>query len=349
MVQQCMIYADLIVVASDFNAEHSLYKVKNDLDLYTDNILNKKTYLLMVHGEKSDIPVKTQKWLEHRKADLHIHIRRNHSNDIGRLCRILTNKAVCLVLGGGGAKGFAHIGPVQAQQEKGIQIDFLGGTSAGALYGIGMCFADFDFEKIHTINAEGVRRRLTSRDLTIPLISLMSGNKFKAYIKEMFADHDMEDIWVKSFCISTNLSRGETEVLNSGPLWRKVLASMSMSIPGISPPVVIDNHLHVDGGIMDNLPIQAMYQYPVDKILAISLTSLEIKKINLSEVPGPWKLLRDKLSANKSYSLPGISSVIINSLTIKSLQRQTPTKEMGSHYLKLDLKGIGMIEDKKWK
>jgi predicted acylesterase/phospholipase RssA len=122
-----------------------------------------------------------------------------------------------------------------------------------------------------------------------------------------------------------------------------------LAIPGIFPPVVIDNNLHVDGGVMDNLPVESMYFYPVDKIIAISLSTLQGVDVNYEDAPSSCSLAWDKVSLKKQFKIPGISSIIINSLINNSQQRQETTKEKVPHFIQLDLKGIGMLDDKRWK
>lgn len=345
--KKCILYADLVIVTTDFYASSDLHPLEKELELYSQNILNKKTYLLLLHPIDGAMPNNTKAWLAHRNIYMHLHLRKNNEYDTRRLCRILSHKATGLVLGGGGAKGFAHIGATQAILEAGLEVDFLGGSSAGALYGLGMSYADFKFDHIYNLNEEAVKRKLTSNDLTFPLLSMLSGKKFKKYLLHVFQNYDIEDLWVNSYAISTNFSKAKTDVHRSGSLWRKVLASMA--IPGVFPPVVIDKNLHVDGGVMDNLPIESMYYYPVDNIIAISLSTLQVIDVDYQDAPTSWQLFRDKIFRKKAFKIPGISSIIINSLIINSQQKQEIAKEKVSHYIELDLKGVGMLEDKKWK
>jgi predicted acylesterase/phospholipase RssA/CRP-like cAMP-binding protein len=344
--KKCVIYADLLILFTKFDSDPAIRQIEKELRLYEQNVLQKKIYLALLHEADTPPPVQTARWLSERKTDLHIHLRNGHQKDIQRLGRILSNKAVGLVLGGGGAKGFAHIGVVRALQEAGIDIDFLGGTSAGALYGIGMAFADFDFDRIAKLNEEAVRRKLTTRDLTLPVFSFMSGKKFKAYLKEMYGPTEFEDIPINTYCVSTNLTVPGTDVHRRGLVWKKVTASMA--IPGIFPPVIIDGCLHVDGGVMDNLPIEPMYDYPVGTIIAVSLNSMNIKKLTVSELPTPGAMLMDRLSRKKKYHLPGFASLLVNSLIINSKQKETANKEKVTHYLRLELKGVKLLEDKQW-
>lgn len=74
--RQCIIYADLVVVATDFYADSKIYEIENHLDLYSQNILNKKIYLLLFHPEEAKFPENTRRWFEARKIDLHIHSRK---------------------------------------------------------------------------------------------------------------------------------------------------------------------------------------------------------------------------------------------------------------------------------
>jgi predicted acylesterase/phospholipase RssA len=344
--RQSLLYADLVIVATDFGADPGLYPIEKALDLYTQSILNRKIYIVFLHENVSELPQKTDRWLEPRKVNLHIHIRRNHPSDIRRFCRIISNQAVGVVLGGGGAKGYAHVGALRALLEAGVEIDFLGGTSAGALYGIAMSHCDFDFEKIDALCADSARRRLTSNDYSWPLVSIMSGRKMTRFMRDMFGDAALEDIWVNSYCVSTNFSGSGSRVHDRGPITKMVQASIA--IPGVFPPVVIEQQLHVDGCVVDNLPVEPMYRYPVRHIIAISLSTLSARRVDYAETPTVGMLLWDRITGRRRYRVPGIASLIINSLTLNSRQRQEATKAKVSLYIEMDLKGVGLLDDKKW-
>ncbi len=345
--RQCIIYADLIVLAVDFYAESSLQEIEKQLDLYSNNILNKKIYLLLLHPENAKFPENTRRWFENRKIDLHVHYRKNHGPDIRRFARILANKAIGLVLGGGGSKGFSHLGAVNALYEEGLEIDFLGGTSAGALYGLTASFSDFDRDRINFYSRESAESKLTSNDFTIPLISFMSGKKMRNYVKKMMGDSYLEDFWVGSYCVSTNYSNSTIKIHERGLAWKQIEASIA--IPGIYPPVVIDNQLHVDGGVVDNLPIETMYNYPVQHIIAISLSQLRTQEVDFDETPTASQLIWNKITGKKKYRLPSLSSILVNSLTLNSRQKQEMKKSGVAIYLEMELKGIGMLDDSRWK
>ncbi|NTS39947.1 patatin-like phospholipase family protein [Flavisolibacter sp. BT320] len=344
--RQSLLYADLVIVATEFSADPGIYAIEKTLDLYAQSILNRKIYIVFLHEDVAPLPQKTSRWLADRNVNLHIHVRRNHPADIRRFCRIISNQAVGVVLGGGGAKGYAHVGALRALLEAGVEIDFLGGTSAGALYGIGMSHCDFDFEKIDALCAESARRRLTSNDYAWPFVSIMTGKKMSRFMKDMFGDADLEDIWINSYCVSTNFSSSGTRVHERGLASKMVQASIA--IPGVFPPVVIEQQLHVDGCVVDNLPVEPMYRFPVRHIIAISLSSLSNRRVDYAETPSVAMLLWDKITGKRRYRVPGIASLIINSLTLNSRQRQEATKAKVSLYFEMDLKGVGLLDDKKW-
>ena len=343
---QCLTYSDLVLVVSDFYAPSEIYSIENRLKLYESNILNKKIYLVLLHPENGLMPTMTSRWFINRNINLHLHIRKNNGKDLRRFSRIITHQAIGLVLGGGGSKGFSHIGAAKAMLESGIEFDFLGGTSAGALYGIMMCFKDFDIQKATDICKLGVVKKITSNDYNLPIISLMTGRKIRLFLKETLGDIFLEDLWVNTFCVSTNYSTATIKIHESGLARLQVEASIA--IPGVYPPVIIDRHLHVDGGVMDNLPIDAMYQKPVKHIIALSLSAQSPHLVDIETVPTAWELFINKFTKKHRYRLPRMASILINSLTLNSVQKQEITKTQVSMYLEMDLRNYGFLDGDKW-
>jgi predicted acylesterase/phospholipase RssA/CRP-like cAMP-binding protein len=344
--KQCIAYCDLVILATDFHADCHLYEIEKELHLYSDNVMNKKIYLLLLHDENAALPSNTRRWFNGRTLDLHLHMRKNKAADTRRFCRIVTHQATGLVLGGGGARGFAHVGAAKALIEAGIEFDFIGGTSAGAVYGAGLSFLDFDFKKTDAMCRLAADSKLTSNDLTLPIVSLMSGKKIRKFLDTMFGDSHLEDLWVNTYCVSTNFSSASLKIHDRGLTQLQVAASMA--IPGVFPPVIINKHLHIDGGVIDNLPVEAMYKKPVRHIIAISLSAEETAMFDLHEVPTSWELFWNKITKTTNHHLPGISSILINSITINSRHRQESSKTNVSVFLDLDLKEFKFLDWNNW-
>lgn len=345
--KHCLAYADLVIVASNFYADPKLYEIEKQHHLYEKHILNKKTYLLLLHQNENKTPTGTSTWFQDRAFHLHIHARKSNQKDLNRLCRIITNQAVGLILGGTGVKGYAHVGAVKALLESGVEIDFVGGSSAGALYGISMAYADFDFGKIDEICENASEKELSVNDYFLSVFSSTSEKNISGFMKSIFGKTNLEDLWINSYCVSATVSNSEVKVHRHGPVWQHVQASFSL--PGIFPPVVIGDQLHIDAGTSDGLPVDPMYQFPVKHIIAISLSGTEPQNVNNKDIPSIWKQIKGTFSKTKKFDDPVVTSVLLNSMTFKSVQKEEITKSKVSLYFDINLRAVSMLDDSKWK
>lgn len=196
--------------------------------------------------------------------------------DFHRLARRLCGKSVGLVLGGGGARGIAHIGIIRALQEAGIPIDMVGGTSIGAF--IGALYARHaDFVPI--VNAaKKFAGRMASMwrfalDLTYPSASYTTGHEFNRGIFKAFGNTQIEDFWLDYYCNTTNISKSRAEFHTSGYAWRYVRASMSLA--GLLPPLCDEGSMLLDGGYVDNLTVSHMKSLGSDVIFAVDVGALD--------------------------------------------------------------------------
>jgi len=208
--------------------------------------------LLLLHEDER--PRGTAAWLEGRALDAHHHVRLGNDGDVARLARRLAGCAVGLVLGGGGARGFAHIGVVRAIEEAGVPVDFIGAASMGAVVGAAYALDRTGGEMEALAATFASRRRLL--DPTLPLTSFLAGGKATRVLRELYGDARIEDLWRPFFAISSNLSKSEPMVHRTGLLWEAVRASSA--IPGTFAPMLVGGDLLVDGGVLNNLPIDVM-------------------------------------------------------------------------------------------
>jgi predicted acylesterase/phospholipase RssA/CRP-like cAMP-binding protein len=208
--------------------------------------------LVLVHPAQ---PSATSRWLECRAVADHHHLRGNHPQDVARLTRMVTGTACGVVLGGGGARGFAHLGVLRALEEAGVPIDVVGGTSMGAIMAAlcaeGLSAAE-EFERILATFARNGRFIRP----TLPLIALSSDRRLNRLLVEGIGSVAIEDLPRRFFCVSANLTRAEEVIHERGVLWRAVRASLSL--PGIFPPVYADGDLLVDGAALDSVPAEIM-------------------------------------------------------------------------------------------
>jgi NTE family protein len=239
-------------------------------------------------------------------AQLH-HVRRG--DDVERVARLLTGRSIGLVLSGGGARGFAHIGVVRALREAGMRIDSVGGTSIGAIIGAGVASDWSDEEMLEKYRKAFVDGRPLS-DYTFPFISLVSGRRVAHLLREAFGSRDIEDLALPYYCVSANLSVGKVHVHRSGPIWLWLRASSA--IPGILPPVFHRSEVYVDGAVMNNLPTDIMRQQAVGEIVAVDISADDVLRADVEEyaLPSTWRLFLEKMYRPRR---PGILSILLRS------------------------------------
>ncbi|HEY5084114.1 MAG TPA: patatin-like phospholipase family protein, partial [Rhizomicrobium sp.] len=211
--------------------------------------------LLLLHppGSRAGLPEHFS--LRSGLFESHHHIRAGNKADVARLARFISGRAVGLVLAGGGARGFAHIGIIKALMEADVPFDHLGGTSMGAIIAAGLA---------HEWSIEELTERMRTvfvthnplNDFTLPLIALVRGKKASTMLMTNFGDIRIEELPKPFFCVSSDLTTGRIHEHRSGTLWRALRASVAL--PGILPPVTYHGHLLVDGGVMNNLPVDVM-------------------------------------------------------------------------------------------
>ncbi len=163
---------------------------------------------------------------------------------------------VIIVLGGGGARGLAHVGVLRALQEEGIPVDEIVGVSVGALIGA-LYSAGIPVEEIEKMASEIGWNNLTSvsRTSMVKLIlsdELLSSNNMETYLHKHIGDRSFSDLPIPFACVATDIRTGERVIFREGPV--AVAAQISATIPAIFKPVEYRHRLLVDGGLTDNLP-----------------------------------------------------------------------------------------------
>ncbi|CAG0919167.1 unnamed protein product [Notodromas monacha] len=284
--RRCIRQADCILIVALADKEPSEGKIERELDKMS---IRTQKELVLLHRDPKNKPSNTAAWLNVRSwCSNHHHIRcpprmfsrRSQTrikelyksvllnepdiyNDFGRLSRILTGTSVGIVLGGGGARGAAHVGMIRSILEAGLPIDMVGGVSIGAFMGALWC-AETDLIT-YTQKAREFCRKMTQvwrqiLDLTYPTTAMFSGRAFNGLISEALGQRSIEDLWIPYFTLTTDITTSNQRIHTHGSMWRYVRASMSLS--GYMPPLCdpTDGHLLLDGGYVNNLP-GCMWRY----------------------------------------------------------------------------------------
>lgn len=271
-------------------------------------------------------------WAHHVQPDLF--------REFVRVARVLCGRGRGLVLSGGGARGFAHLGVHRALHELGIEIDLFAGSSIGSPLAVTMAdgIAPDDLEPL--IEHQFAR----VLDYTVPVVALTSGRRITAATAQVFGDRDIEDLHRGFVCVSTDLTTARPHVHRRGPIVHAIRASCA--IPGIMPPVPYQGHLLVDGGVTDNLPIDVLRELsPAGEVIAVDVVPLSGPRAR--EDYGLWigglQALRRRVRQGRT--LPQLAATIMRALTVASDQRRSwRDGSSADQHLTLDLRGVSMLD-----
>jgi predicted acylesterase/phospholipase RssA/CRP-like cAMP-binding protein len=228
-------------------------------------------------------------WRRQVGATDHYFLRPDAARDYKAAVRQLTGRGVGLVLSGGGARGFAHIGLMRALEELDIPVDLSGGTSMGAFFSALMA-CGYSSREMLEIARETFVTHNNLNDYVLPRISLIRGRKFLNRLHGIFGERRIEELRRSYFCVSTNLTQARTMVHDSGTLYTWV--GTSMAIPGVAPPVAYHGDLLVDGAVTNSLPTDVMQALGRGPIIASDVSTEGGLKAPGVEGPDPEALLR---------------------------------------------------------
>lgn len=304
--------------------------------------------LLLVHPARTAHPQGAAAWIDHLGADAHWHLRAGDTDDLARVARLLARQGVGVVLAGGGARGFAHLGVMQALQEAGVPVDAWGGASMGALMA-SLAATQAPPERLVAVARRAFRRNPTGDFNLLPLVSLIKGHRLRkalrAAVHELCGhDAQLEDLWRPAFCVATNYSSACEAVIHRGDL--QVAVRASTAIPGALPPVVREGELYCDGGGFNNFPADVMRQQRgIGLVIGVDLFVRKARILAFDEVPGPWALLRDRLRprAQRRYKLPSLVAYLLNNTIISSLGRQGAAHAHTDLLFQPPVDGIGLL------
>ncbi len=240
---------------------------------------------LVLQWDTGIMPSRTIGWLDLIKPRAHYHVR--SSPDNARAARLIAGQSVGLVLSGGGARGLAHLGVMRALSEGGIAVDAIGGVSIGAIIG-GMMALEWDVPRAIRAYADEFLKRPHISDFALSRQSLFSGRKARRLIDDWLGETAIEEMPIRFYCASTNLSSGLESVHTSGRLATWVRASFA--VPGVFPPVLENGSVHVDGSVLNNLPTDPMRKLGVSAVIAVDLGG-ENTPAEQAGVPGLLELL----------------------------------------------------------
>ena len=260
--------------------------------------------------KKAHLPGRTKTWLDAIQPTRWFHINEDDVGDAARLARIVTGHSVGIVFSGGGARAFSQIGAIQALREAHIPVDFVCGSSMGAILSASLALG-WDEAEIDRRIRDAFVDSSPLDDITFPFIAMTSGHKVDKRLEKHFGDTMIEDMPLPYFCLSSNLTTGLLKVHKTGML-RKALRA-SISLPGVMPPVVEDGEVLVDGAVMRSFPATMMRNMHLGTVIGVDVTrtrGLDPKALSVPTNLASWFARGDWRRG------PPIVSVLMRSATI---------------------------------
>lgn len=267
--------------------------------------------LVLLHHGSDRKAATTDEWRRACDAARLFHWRGLEDEDSARLARVISGRSVGLVLSGGGARAYAHIGVVRALREAGQPLDIIGGTSMGAI--IAGCVAmGWDDDEIEWRIRKAFVESNPLGDYVLPVVSLTRGRRVEDRLREHFGETLIEDLKVPFFAVSTNLITSSVRIHRAGTLRRALRASISL--PGILPPVVEgETGLLVDGAVLKNFPVDVLKDLHRGPIIGVDVALREgIDAEDFRDPPGffGW------VAAHGWQSPPPIASLLMRAATL---------------------------------
>jgi NTE family protein len=330
-------HSDRVLVVADSTAPVDLTSVADMVLHGVDRLAAATLELVLLDPPGASHSDQGEVWRPPQRFTHRLRIRERDPADLRRLGRHVSGRSVGLVLGGGGARGLAHIGVLRALAEHEIPIDTVGGSSMGAIIG-GQLAMGWSWEHIYAHNRRVWNDWRLRFEITLPTVSLMSGRRSRRIFDETFGGHAIEDFRLPFFCTSVDLSSFRLAVHREGPaaLWIRA----SASAPGLWPPVVdAAGHLHIDGGQLNNVPTDLLRECHDGPVIAVDVFA---KHALMTLGPGarPPVGLRHLVGRRSTPRYPSIADTFTRCALLGSLQHQEGAQRYADLYITPDLTEI---------
>lgn len=296
--------------------------------------------LILVQPAGLERPTGSEAWLDATRAARIFHLRRNNAPDLGRMARVLTGQSVGLVLSGGGARAYAHVGAIQALRERNVPIDFVAGVSMGAIVAAGVAMGWGAAEMDRRLRAAFVDSSPVA-DIALPLLAMTHGLKVNERLAEHFGETQIADLWLPFFCVSSNLTTGAYQLHRRGLLRQALRASISL--PGVLPPATDGANVLVDGAVMKNYPADLMRTAQAGPIVGVDVSTA--RSITAKDVARPssvWRWLRSGQWRNG----PPIVSLLMRTATVSTGRDLAAAHEATDVLIQPD---VSRIEIRDWR
>lgn len=269
--------------------------------------------VVLIHPGTERPASRPDEWKAAAGANRLFHWKGDSSEDAMRLARTMAGRSVGIVLSGGGARAYSHIGVIRAIRERGVPIDFVGGASMGAVVAACVAMGWDDAEIERRIRKAFVESNPLG-DYTLPVVGMVRGRRVNARLEEHFGDVDIGDLKLPFYALSTNLTTGRTHIHRSGQLRSALRATISL--PGILPPVVDGDDILVDGAVLNNFPVEIMRELHQGFVVGSDVSG-QPEGLNREEFARPLNFWQ-WVARHGFSSPPPIAGLLMRAATIRN-------------------------------
>lgn len=266
-----------------------------------------------------------------------------YGSAIEATARRLAGRSLGIVLSGGGARAFAHLGVLEELRAAGLQLDRIAGVSLGSIVAAAAAAGLSSEEAYEGFKHNFVDTKPTN-DFVLPAYSLIRGAKARRLLDEAFGERRIEELPARFFCLSSDLIAREAVVHRTGPLVEAVYASMAL--PGVFPPVATDDgRLLVDGGVLDNLPVATMARAGEGPVIAVDVTGRmgQFKRPQRPAFVRAGRPLRRMLTGSET-EIPRLSETIVRTVMVGSIDTVTAARLHADLVITPRVDGVGLMD-----
>lgn len=260
--------------------------------------------------------------------------------DIARTARRLCGRSVGVVLSGGGARAFAHLGVLEVLLDAGLLVDRVGGVSMGSFIG-GLLACGHESAAMDAYCYEEWVRRNPINDYTIPRSSLVKGHKAEAMLERVFGELQLEELSRPYYCASVDLRGNRLRVDTHGSMILAIGASISL--PLIAPPMRREESLLIDGSLLDNLPLEPMSASGEGPVLAVDIKGGEERThprtgavdTDAAAVP---------VASTHNRRLPSLPETMARIALLSSASTDESARRHADTTIRVRVSGVGLLE-----
>jgi predicted acylesterase/phospholipase RssA len=248
---------------------------------------------------------------------------------------------VGIVLSGGGARAFSHIGVLEELMAAGVTIDRVVGVSMGSF--VGALFAmGLDCDEIDARCFEEWVQRRPLADYTLPRHSLIRGERVKAMLQRTFGTIAIEELPRSFMCGCTELRSGRFVLQRYGPLWETV--GFSMCLPVIAPPQVRGREMFIDGSLVDNLPVGAMADLSEGPVVAVDVKATFERPAKGRQAATDGQAERSARQRRRAERPPGFGETLTRVLLLSSANTSDAARRHADLVITPRAEGVGLLE-----